>query len=322
MNLTNDRTSTKRRFLLSIIPAFFCSNVLANTLKKYLKRPLQIIFPIPFAGSINREIPMRMFDQTGVDYYFENKLGASGLIATKFIKEDTLGHSIMIVSNTIMISNFLQNKDKVGHDYRDIFKCIGAMYSTPFVLVTKSGNNLDVGLSDFLNLAKKRQLTYSITGYFDIPHLCGSMLSHSLGNKLLAVPYKNSHLLPVISGEVDFTFASLSAVMPHLSGRQVSGIAHTSSQQIDVFPLLPSLAKIIDFQSIDSTFGIVASRHMSDKLLYEISNQLNQVLSDEEYRFAMKRNGVNLHSINSPSDYDKYLRNEQRKYEKIMRLIG
>ena len=177
MNPINIAHHGARRVFVAGLAGLLSQWVGATSLKlrQAMQRPLRILFPIPFAGGLNRDIPSRMFNEAGVEHYFENKFGASGVIATKFMLEESSSDSIMIVSNTVTISNFIQHKDKIGMRFEDAFKCIGAMYSTAFVLVTRSNGPLDVPFTEFVRKLKARsgKLTYSITGNFDIPHLCG-----------------------------------------------------------------------------------------------------------------------------------------------------
>lgn len=323
MKLSEKIFSRKRRLLLSAVPTFFSINSFASSLKRNIKRPLQIIFPIPYAGSINREIPMKMFDGTGIDYFFENKFGASGLIATKYFEEDKSGSVMMVATNTIMLTNFIQHSDKLSSGMEGVFKCIGAIYKVPFVMVTKKGSQLDTSYKKFIESIKinKKGNTYSITGYYDIPHLCGEQLSTLTGSKLLSVPYKTNYLAPVITGEVDFSFTTLSAALPYVVSSNLSVIAHTSDLNQKLIPNATSLTRIDGFEPIEAVYGLVSSKSMSDELLNDINGALNQVLSNEAYRETQAQLGITLFRPNRPSDYLKYLRNERKKYEMIMNSI-
>lgn len=317
------RTSTKRRLLLSMIPTFFCSNVFANTLKKYFRKPIQVVFPIPYAGSINREIPMRMFDSAGLDYYFENKLGASGLIATRFFQEEISNASLMVATNTLLLTNFIQNSEKLGNDFENVFKCVGAMYKVPFVLITKAGGKLDSDLNTFIKNVKHSEnpLTCSITGYYDIPHLCGLMLSKATNSNFIEVPYKNSYVLPVITGEVNFSFTTLSAALPFIKSKQLSVIGHTSSHHQNLIPKTESLTKLNGFQSIESVYGLVAKKSMPSDVINELNTLLNGVLIDSEYRQSQLQQGVTLYQPHTSDEYLAYLRGEKQKYESIIRSV-
>ena len=325
MNSINISHDGARRVLVAGLAGLFGQLLGATSLKlkQAMRKPIRVLFPIPFAGGLNRDITSRLFNEAGVEHYFENKFGASGVIATKFILEESNSDTIMIVSNTVAISNFIQHKDKIGMRFEDAFKCIGAMYSTAFVLVTRSNGPLDVSFSEFIQKLNTRnsQLSYSTTGNFDIPHLCGSMLGQALKVDLLAVPYKNSHLLPVLSGEVDFTFASTAAVAPLLASQQVRAIAHTSAKSLEVWPFLPSLTKLKGFQAIDSTFGLVASKFMKNDFVSEINSLLNHVLDDKNFALELRKSGADLYPSHRPEDYEKYLRSERKKYENIIASV-
>jgi tripartite-type tricarboxylate transporter receptor subunit TctC len=323
MKLSKKIFSPKRRLLLSAIPALISLSSFASSLKKTLKKPLQIIFPIPFAGSINREIPIRMFESAGIDYYIENKFGASGLIASQYMKEDINGNSLMIATNTILLTNFLKNPNRIAESFEEIFQCIGMMYRVPFVLVTRVSGKYDANFESFVDKVKKSKLspTYSIYGYYDIVHLCGLMLSKVLNVELKEIPYKNSYLLPVLSGEVDFSFVPLSAAMPYIKASQLSAIAHTGQNSTSLVSNLYSLSSLRGFHSLDAVYGLVTSKFMPQDGIYEVNRLLNQVLSDKNFEEKQLGQGISLFTNNSPNDYLNYLRNERKKYQIILKNL-
>lgn len=320
MKLITDITLTKRRFLLSLMPAFFCSNLFATTLKKYLKKPLQILFPIPYVGSIHRDIPMRMFESAGIDYYFENKFGASGLIASRYLKEDITGSTLMVATNTILLTNFIKNPNKVADDFEEVFKCVGMMYHSPMVLVTKSGGRFDTNFRDFVKRLRqlKSPATYSIYGYHDIIHLCGLMLSRALKIDLTEIPNKNSYLLPVLAGEVDFSFAPISAAIPFIKSSQLTAIAQSGEKPSELIPNVYQLSLMKEFYPLELVYGLVSSKNMSDETVLEINKLLNNVLSDEVFLQKQSGQGLTLFQRNSPTDYLNYLRSEKKKYEILL----
>lgn len=285
-----------------------------------IKQPVKVVLPYPYTISIAREVPEKMLSRAGVAHFFENKYGAGGKIATQYMRQQGGNDALMVSSNTITVSNFLGSDPDLGNDYRKFLRCIGMISRTPFAMVVRGDENLD--LSRYLEKVRNKpeRINYSISSSMDLPHVCGTMLSGVLGLKLTAIPYKNNHVLPLLSGEVDFTFLPVSSALPYLKGGQLKILALTNATSEALVGLegYPSLTRYAGFDSIDVVTGLVGSAEMDDKISEVYSDMLNQVLRDEEYRSTLARSGIYLFRTNGADQYHHLIMRESAKLKKIL----
>jgi tripartite-type tricarboxylate transporter receptor subunit TctC len=147
------------------------------------------------------------------------------------------------------------------------------------------------------------------------------MLSKSLKIKLLEIPNKNSYLLPLLSGEVDFTFAPIAVAMPFIKSSQLTAIAYTGEKSSELVANLHRLSSMKDFYPLELVYGLVASKTMPSEMVTEINRLLNVVLTDEVFVSKLSGQGVTTFTKNSPNDYLNYLKNEKKKYESLLKNL-
>lgn len=309
-----------RRHFLAAAGLMSTGAAFSRTVLTTIKQPIKIVLPYPYTISIAREVPARMLGRASLDHYFENKYGAGGKIATLYMKNQASNETLMVASNTILVSNFQGADPDLGRDYKKFLSCIGMISRTPFVMVVRGSE--DVNLTGYLQKIKSKpdKINYSISSQMDLPHICGTMLSSVLGVGLTAVPYKSNHLLPLFSGEVDFTFLPISSALPYLKSGELKILALASSnfgvqQGMEGYP---SLTQYPGFESIDVVTGLVGSAAMDYRISGIYSELLNAVLQDEDYRRSQAQNGIYLFQPNGPDQYHQLVTKESDKFRKIL----
>lgn len=309
-----------RRDILAAAGLMCTGNAFSRTVFDAIKQPIKIVLPYPYTISIAREVPARMLGRASLNHYFENKYGAGGKIATLYMKNQASNETLMVASNTILVSNFQGADPDLGSDYKKFLSCIGMISRTPFVMVVRGSE--DMNLTGYLRKIRSNpdKINYSISSQMDLPHVCGTMLSGALGIRLTAVPYKSNHLLPLLSGEVDFTFLPISSALSYLKSRELKILALASSnvgvqQGIESYP---SLTQYPGFDSIEVVTGLVGSAAMDHRISAIYSDMLNVVLQDEDYRRSQALNGIYLFQPNGPDQYHQLVTEESAKLRKLL----
>lgn len=312
-----------RKNFLSLLSSPLLLSAHAQQTKEKSKQPVRVILPYPYTVSVAREVPTKMFSIEGLDFFIENKFGAGGKIATLYMQQLPPNENIMVTSNTIVISNFLNGDSALGADYKKFFKCIGMISKSPFALVAKGSDKTT--LNSFISRIKETpgKINYAISNLMDIPHICGEMLANALGLNITAIPYKNNIVLPVLSSEVDFVFLPVSTALPLHEEGQLKILATTSTTLSKVPGLnkFPSLTQYAGFEPIEVINGLAGSVLMSVESVDFYNRLLNQVLSNESYRHSMLERGIYIFPPNQPQEYDSYISKEMVKYQSIFKKL-
>ena len=109
-------------------------------------------------------------------------------------------------------------------------------------------------VEDLVRLARASpgKLSYASAGVGTTFHFCAEMFKDSTGTFILHVPYRGGGpaLLDTLAGQVDMSFPTLSAALPHVKAGTLRALAVTDTTRSSLLPEVPTLreAGVKDFQ--------------------------------------------------------------------------
>src|SRR5918994_6384835 len=218
-------------------------------------QPIRMIAPFPPGGSVDimaRLIAEPLARELGGKIVIDNRTGASGNIgmeAAARAKPD--GYTLVL--NTIPLATNQALFDKLTWDPLKDFAPIGMVATAPHVLVVP--NKVQAKrVDDLVRLARSNpgKLTYASAGVGTTFHLCGEMFKDSTNTFILHVPYRGGGpaLLDTLGGQVDMSFPTLSAALPHVKAGNLRALAVTATTRSPLLPEVPTMqqAGVKDFQ--------------------------------------------------------------------------
>ena len=125
--------------------------------------------------------------------------------------------------------------------------------TSPHILVVPnrlSANSVD----DLVKLARASpgKLTYASAGVGTTLHFCAEMFKDATHTFILHVPYRGGGpaLLDTLAGQVDLSFPTLSAALPHVKAGTLRALAVTDIKRTALLPEVPTMqeAGVKDFQ--------------------------------------------------------------------------
>ena len=100
--------------------------------------------------------------------------------------------------------------------------------------------------------ANPGKLNYASAGVGTTFHLCAEMFKDSTNTFILHVPYRGGGpaLLDTLAGQVDMSFPTLSAALPHVKAGTLRALAVTDTTRSALLPEVPTMqqAGVKDFQ--------------------------------------------------------------------------
>src|SRR5919106_5220641 len=243
----------------TMIRILFCALVLLAAApaaaQPYPSQPIRLIAPFPPGGSVDimaRLIADPLASQLGGKIVIENRTGASGNIgmeAAARAKPD--GYTIVL--NTIPLATNQALFDKLSWDPVKDFAPIGMVATAPHVLVVPArvkANTVD----ELIKMARSNpgKLNYASACIGTTFHLCAEMFKDSTSTFILHVPYRGGGpaLLDTLAGQVEMSFPTLSAALPHVKAGTLRALGVTSATRSALLPDVPTLqeAGVKDFQ--------------------------------------------------------------------------
>ena len=176
---------------------------------------------------------------------------------------------------------------------------------------------------EFVAYAKANpgKLNYSSTGVGTSSHLSGFMLTERMGTQATHIPYKGADALnDLLSGRIQFMFATIPSVMPHIQAGKLRALAVSSAKRSRSLPDLPTVAEkgFPGFEA-GSWFGFFAPKGTPTDVITKVNQAVNDILPSLQAQ--MIREGADPVG-GSPKQFGDFTRKEYVKWKAVVKASG
>lgn len=293
----------------------------------YPSQPIRLIAPFPPGGSVDitaRLIAEPLAGQLGTRIIIDNRTGASGNIGMELAaraKPD--GYTVVL--NTIPLVTNQSLFDKLTWDPIKDFTPIGMVATSPHVLVVPA-KVLASKVDDLVRLARANpgKLTYASAGVGTTFHLCGEMFKDATRTFILHVPYRGGGpaLLDTLAGQVDLSFPTLAAALPHIKAGSLRALAVTDTARSSLLPDVPTLreAGVKDFQ-FTQWLVLLAPAGTPPEVVTRLNGTLRIVLNSKEVRDKFQAQAFEAF-VTTPEEAGKFIASEAQRFAKLIKARG
>ena len=312
------------RWLFTIM-ALVLANIAAA--QSYPTQPIRLIAPFPPGGSVDitaRLIGEPLGAQLGTRIVVENRSGASGNIGMEAAaRAPADGYTVVL--NTIPLVTNQALFDKLTWDPIRDFAPIGMVATSPHVLVVPK-QLAATNVAELIKLARERpgRMSYASAGVGTTFHICGEMFKDSTGTFILHVPYRGGGpaLLDTLSGQVDMSFPTLSAALPHVKSGALRALAVTDTTRSPLLPGVPTMqeAGVKDFQ-FTQWLALLAPAGTPQPIVARLNGALREVLKTKEMRDKFEAQAFVPFST-TPEEAGKFLAEEAARLSRLIKTRG
>lgn len=295
--------------------------------QSYPSQPIKMISPFPPGGSVDimaRLIADPLAAQLNGRIVIENRSGASGNIGMEAAARSA-PDGYTIVLNTIPLVTNQSLFPKLSWDPIKDFAPIGMVATAPHALVVPKRLNVD-SVQDLLKLARAHpgKLSYASAGYGTTFHFCAEMFKDITHTFIVHVPYRGGGpaLVDTLSGQVDMSFPTLSAAVPHVKAGQLKALAVTGSTRSELLPDVPTMkeAGVPDFVFVQ-WLAILAPAGTPREIVAKLNTSLNTALASSQVRLKFEEQGFEPF-IKSPEETGQFLAGEVKRYAALIKSRG
>ena len=316
--------TTILRFLCAFLALAAAHSAAAQT---YPSQPIKLIAPFPPGGSVDitaRIIAEPLAGQLGTRIIIENRSGASGNIGMEMAAR-AAPDGYTVVLNTIPLVTNRNLFDKLTWDPIRDFTPIGMVATSPHVLVVHNkvpANNVD----ELLRLARANpgKLSYASAGVGTTFHLCGEMFKDSTGTYILHVPYRGGGpaLQDTLGGQVDMSFPTLAAAVPHVKAGTLRALAVTGTKRSDLLPEVPTLqeAGVKDAQ-FTQWLALLAPAGTPPAVVSRLNTALRNALDTKEVRDKFHASAFEAF-VTTPDEAGTFIASEATRFTKLIKARG
>jgi tripartite-type tricarboxylate transporter receptor subunit TctC len=295
--------------------------------QSYPSQPIRLIAPFPPGGSVDitaRLIAEPLAAQLGGRIIIDNRSGASGNIGMEAAaRAPADGYTIVL--NTIPLVTNQALFDKLSWDPIRDFAPIGMVATSPHVLVVPKQVSAQ-SVADLVKLARSRpgRLSYASAGVGTTFHLCGEMFKDSTGTFILHVPYRGGGpaLLDTLSGQVEMSFPTLSAALPHVKAGTLRALAVTDASRSALLPEVPTLqeAGVKDFQ-FTQWLALLAPVQTPRPIVARLNGALREALNTREMREKFEQQAF-VPFATTPEEAAKFIAAEAARLSRVIKARG
>jgi len=286
-------------------------------------KPVRILVPFGPGGGTDiqgRLLAKKFYDSMGQTFVIENRAGASGLIGAELIARSPAdGYNILFTTASLTVNVSLYKK--IAFDPVKDLAPVSWISSVPLVLVVHP--SVPVKSAQELVALTKRQaggLNGASNGAGTTSHLSLEMLKQFAGAKLEHIAYKGGGpaIAAMVSGEVDFQFATALAAQPFIKQGKVRPLAVTTAKRSGAFPELPTMASIYPGFESDNWYAMFFPAGTPKEVVAKLNAEILKALKAPDLReFIIREGGDPVGS--TPEELAAYFKREVDKYAKIIK---
>ncbi len=295
--------------------------------QNYPVKPVRLVAPFPAGGSsdlIARIVAQRLSEGFPNQVIVENRPGAGSNLGVQIASRAAPdGYTLLITSVTAAINVTLFKNP--GYDLMKDFAPIAKLAVGPTALVVHPSLPVQ-NVPQFIKLALSRpgQLNYGSGGVGTPAHICGEMLRVMAKVNITHVPYKGTgqSVTDLMAGQIQFVFASMPVVFPHMKTGRLRPLAVTGAQRTPLAPNLPTVAESgLTGYAFDTWWGLVTNTGVPQPIITTLSTEVRRIqqLPDVKERFADL--GIDVLQ-GSPTELASFTRAEIDRFAKIIRDTG
>jgi tripartite-type tricarboxylate transporter receptor subunit TctC len=295
--------------------------------QSYPARAVKIVVPFGVGGSADvyaRFMGAKLQESMGQAFVIENRPGGGSIIGSESVaKSAPDGYTLLMMSNTHTVNETLIPK-KPFELMRDLAPISGVNSSDLLMVVHPSvpANNL----KEFIALARSKpgSLNYASSGPGTPYHMAGELFKAMARVDIVHVPHKGSDQAraAILGDQVQMMFDAITTMAAQARAGKVKLLATTGKTRSAITPEVPTVAEA-GLPGYEATIwlGLMAPAGTPRPVLEKLNTEINKVLNTPEVKESWTKQGAVPMGM-TIDQFDKFLREDIVKWEKIVKLSG
>ena len=291
-------------------------------------RPIKIVVPYGPGGTsdiVARSLqePLRKALQRTL--VIENKAGATGSIAARYVANAPPDGTTVLVPNTGNVLAPLMQDKQSFIDYRTSFTPIAQVADVPMVMVI-SGDTPAANVAEFIAYVKANpgKVNYGTAGVGSFGHLAGELFQRMTGTKMEVVPYSSGSQtdVAVANGEVKMMINSLPDARIAIGlGKGAKAIAVTTAGPTPLMPGVPPMSDTIPGFLAVNHFGVLAPPKTPANIVAILGDAIRSSMADEAVREQYTKLGLEPRS-GSSEELAKLIADDYARWEPVIASLN
>jgi tripartite-type tricarboxylate transporter receptor subunit TctC len=290
-------------------------------------KPVRLLVPFPPGGGtdIQARLLSKVFQQEfGQNFVIDNRTGAGGLIAAQLtVDSPGDGYTLLFTSGSISVVTTL-HASRIKFNALTDLTPVSWLSSTPLVLSLHPSVPAK-SVKDLVALATQKPSIFTAGGndFGSTAHLSGEMFNQMAGLKSTIVTYRGGGpaVIALISGEIDYIFATAPSIMPHLKSGKAKPIAVTTEKRSPAFPDLPTMTSLYPGFVSDNWYAMFFPRNTPRAVVDRMNAAVKKALDSADVKTFMTREALEA-IASSPEELTAKFKSDQARYAKVIKAAN
>jgi tripartite-type tricarboxylate transporter receptor subunit TctC len=291
-------------------------------------KPVHILVSSGAGGTADilaRKVGERLAPVLGQPVIVENRPGAGGHLGAGLVaRAQPDGYTLLMSGSPTHSVGPHLFKRLTYEPMRDV-PPVAMIAVAPNLLVAKSSLPVK-SLADLIALAREKpgQLTYSSAGNGTSGHLAAELLKSTARIDMRHVPYKSGPeaVTGVLTGDVDFIFFTVPAVLPQVEAGKLRALAITSLARSELVPDVPTVAEA-GFPGFEvlGWYALFAPRETPKPVVAKLSTEVEKIVRSPDIHDKLLQLGAEPRYM-SPEQVTTFVAVESPKWGQLIRESG
>ncbi|MGH8617910.1 MAG: tripartite tricarboxylate transporter substrate-binding protein [Burkholderiales bacterium] len=236
---------------------------------------------------------------------------------------DADGYTLLFTGNPAL-TNYPALGHKLPYDAGRGLAPVAPLAWMPMALIA-STEHVAKDTQELIERARRRPgaVNYASPGDGSTAHLTGELFRRRAGIDVVHVAYNGSNpaMTAVITGQVEFGFVPLPAVLPYLENGKLRILGIASSRRHPVLPQTPTLAEagLPDFEA-EGWFGVFVPAGVDAAIVSLLNYEINRGLQDEATQRELLAQGL-LPARASVEEFRTRIERERARWMELARTL-
>ncbi len=312
--------------LAAAIAAIALSVPFHSIAQQWPTKSVRLLVPFPPGGGtdIQARILSTAFQKsTGQRFVIDNRTGASGLIATQIaVDAPPDGYTILFTSGSIAPVTTLFAK-RIKFDMHGDLQPISLVSQTPLVLTVHPSVPVK-SVKELIALAKRTpKMNVGGNTAGTTAHLTAEMANQRFGLHSTVITYRGGGpaVIALISGEIDYIFATAPSIMPHIRSARAKALAVTTKTRSSALPDLPTMDSMYPGFISYNWYAMFYPKGTPKAIVDKMNSEIRTALGTTEIKSFYPRQALDPVG-SSPEELRDFFKAEVDKYAKVIKAAN
>jgi tripartite-type tricarboxylate transporter receptor subunit TctC len=315
----------RRRFLqLAASAATLPAQIYSASALDYPTRPVHIMVGLPpgLAPDVAaRLIGPALSERFGQPVIVENRPGAGGLIGAQAVSSAAPdGHTLLLVLSGYAASAALYPSTTFNFA-RDIAP-VALIGNTPYLMMVNQSFPTKTA-PEFIAYAKANpgKINMASPGIGTAPHLAGELFKMMAGVDLVHVPYRDSYMTGLLSGQVQVAFPAVAQAIGYITDGKLRALAVTETKRLDALPEIPAMNEFVPGYDGSGWLAIGAPKGTPANIIDRLNTEIKAVVADPKFKARLISVGIEPVQM-TPAQFGKLIEDATEKWAKVVKFAG